>query len=68
MRRLFFGRKRPAANASPLPQGFDVSVNLRKGDKVVRRNDRGDVEIVCVTSDITQLDVRGDGVKDRPRA
>ncbi|MBI2204892.1 MAG: hypothetical protein HYU41_13675 [Candidatus Rokubacteria bacterium] len=68
MRLLFFGRKRPAAPASPLPQGFDVSVNLRKGDKVVRRNRRGDVEIVCVTTDVTQLDVRGDGVKGRAGA
>jgi hypothetical protein len=59
MRKLLFrdARRRPAAPA--LPQGFDVCVRLRKGDKIVRRNERGDVEIVRVTSEVARLDASG---------
>jgi hypothetical protein len=59
MRKLLFRRKRAAAPAI-LPQGFDVRVTLRRGDKVVRRNRRGEVEIVRVTTEIAQLDLNGD--------
>lgn len=59
MRKLLFrdARRRPAPPA--LPQGFDVCVTLRKGDKIVRRNERGEVEIVRVTSDVALLDANG---------
>lgn len=67
MKRFIFGRKRPAP-VSTLPRGFDISVTLRKGDKVVRRNRRGDVEIVCVSADVKQLNVGGDGVEGDGRS
>ncbi len=59
MRNFLFRRKR-LVTGPVLPQGFDVRVTLRKGDKVVRRNRRGDVEIVRVTTEIAQLDPNGD--------
>ena len=46
--------------APSLAQGFDVSVTLRKGDKIVRRNGQGEIEIVRVTSDVARLDATGD--------
>ena len=64
MRKLLFRRRRPAV-PPVLAQGFDVRVTLRRGDKVVRRNERGEVEIVRVTSEVAQLDGRADGARSR---
>jgi hypothetical protein len=64
MRKLLFRRRRPAVTPA-LSQGFDVSVTLRRGDKVVRRNERGEIEIVRVVTDVAQLDGRADDVGRR---
>ncbi|MBI1734742.1 MAG: hypothetical protein HYR51_06165 [Candidatus Rokubacteria bacterium] len=64
MRKLLFRRRR--ATVPPiLAQGFDVRVTLRRGDKVVRRNHRGEVEIVRVTADVAELDGRTDDPRSR---
>ena len=63
MRKLLFGKRRPDPPA--LPQGFDVCLSLRKGEKVVRRNSRGEIEIVQLQADVTRLDANGDGPKKR---
>jgi hypothetical protein len=55
-------RRKPSEPRLSLPQGFDVKVSLRKGDKVVRRTRRGEIEIVEMTVDVARLDVDG---KDR---
>ena len=59
MRKLLFRDAQRRPDRAPLAQGFDVSVSLRKGDKIVRRNERGEVEIVRVTSDGAMLDASG---------
>ena len=59
MKNLLFRRRRPAPPAAVLSQGFDVRVLLRKGDKIVRRNSRGEIEIVCVAAEIA-LDQNGE--------
>ena len=64
MKKLLFRRWRPAV-ASTLPQGFDVRVTLRRGDKVVRRNERGEIEIVRVVTDVADLDGRPDSTRRR---
>ena len=64
MMKLLLRFRRPAA-APTLAQGFDVRVTLRRGDKIVRRNDRGEVEIVRVTSDVAQLDGRAEDARRR---
>jgi hypothetical protein len=64
MRKLLLRLRRPALPAVIEP-GFDVRVTLRRGDKVVRRNDRGEVEIVRVTTDVAQLDGRADEARRR---
>jgi|RhiMetdeSRZDD1v2_1073273.scaffolds.fasta_scaffold302173_4 hypothetical protein len=62
MRKLSsFFRRRP--DAPSLPQGFDVCLTLRKGEKVVRRNRNGEVEIVRLQADVTRLDASGDEKK-----
>ena len=54
---LFLGlRRKPEPS---LAQGFDVCVTLRKGDKIVRRNGRGEIEIVRVTTDAARIDAAG---------
>ncbi|MBI2218123.1 MAG: hypothetical protein HYU51_12575 [Candidatus Rokubacteria bacterium] len=53
-------RRRPSQPLSSLPQGFDVKVTLRRGDKVVRRTRKGDVEILQITTDIARLDFDGE--------
>ena len=58
MKKLSF-RGPPRKPEASLAQGFDVCVTLRKGDKIVRRNGRGDIEIVRVTTDVAQLDATG---------
>jgi hypothetical protein len=58
MRKLLFRVMRRTREAS-LAQGFDVCVSLRKGDKIVRRNGRGEIEIVRVTTDVARLDATG---------
>ncbi len=58
-------RRAPPPAYPPLPQGFEVKVTLRRGDKVVRRTKRGDIEVIRVTTDVAQLDVDG---KDRGAA
>ena len=58
MKRLLFRVTRRTPQAS-LAQGFDVCVSLRKGDKIVRRNGRGEIEIVRVTADVARLDATG---------
>ena len=59
MRKLLFRDARRRPPAPSLPQGFDVCVTLRKGDKIVRRNGRGEVEIVRVTTEVALLDASG---------
>ena len=61
MKRLLFRKRRPEPPS--LPQGFDVCLTLRKGEKVVRRNRHGEVEIVRLQSDVTRLDASGDEKK-----
>jgi hypothetical protein len=59
MRKLLFRVRRRRKVETPLPQGFDVCVTLRRGDKIVRRNERGDVEVVRVTGDVVRVDASG---------
>ena len=57
---MLFGSPRRRPERAPISQGFDVCVTLRKGDKIVRRNARGEVEIVRVTADVALLDANGE--------
>jgi hypothetical protein len=59
MKRPWFRRK-PSAPLLSLPQGFDVKVSLRKGDRVVRRTSRGEIEILEMAVDVARLDVDGE--------
>jgi hypothetical protein len=63
MRKLLFRKRR--LDPSSLPQGFDVCLTLRKGEKVVRRNRDGEIEIVRLQSDVTRLDPSGNDRKHR---
>jgi hypothetical protein len=53
-------RRTPVRGLPSLPQGFEVKVTLRRGDKVVRRTIDGEIEILKITADVARLDVNGE--------
>ena len=46
---IVFGTRRRGVDRVPITPEFGVRVTLREGDKLVRRNAHGDVEVKVIT-------------------